>query len=423
MKRILFIAPEAFPVMTSESICNSKVAYALAEAGYYVDVFTCDDRETYPEDNRIDAFLRCHENLKIHPIKNSKIILSRKFSIKVNVVNLFKNLSILLRTGYWYNGISIPYAIYQAIEEHCKEIGGFRYDIMITRATYCDLAAILLKRKYGVFWNANWNDPFPDRKFPEPYGRGSDTKLPYFENRIFNEIQKRVDLHTFPSERLRDYQLKCFKYVSLEKTLIIPHMAHSSILSLVTRSKKSDGVFRMAHCGSVNYPRNPRNFLIALSKISQELHITDKEFKCYFVGRYDEDLDALIKELNLSSIVELLPPMSYSDSLGFLSTCDISLIIEAICDEGIYLPTKFVDAVQISIPIFCVSPKNGTLPDMIKRYNIGYCCDNTSIEDISKALYKLFIDIGSHNVPKLESGVPSYFYESSIIRLFKSFIL
>ena len=55
MKRILFIAPESFPVMSSESICNSKVAYVLASAGYKVDVYTCDDRDTYPEDNLIDA--------------------------------------------------------------------------------------------------------------------------------------------------------------------------------------------------------------------------------------------------------------------------------------------------------------------------------------------------------------------------------
>ena len=39
MKRILFIAPESFPVMSSESICNSKVAYVLASAGYKVDVY------------------------------------------------------------------------------------------------------------------------------------------------------------------------------------------------------------------------------------------------------------------------------------------------------------------------------------------------------------------------------------------------
>ena len=77
MKRILFIAPESFPVMSSESICNSKVAYVLASAGYKVDVYTCDDRDTYPKDNLIDAYLRSHKNLRIFPVRNSKVLLSR----------------------------------------------------------------------------------------------------------------------------------------------------------------------------------------------------------------------------------------------------------------------------------------------------------------------------------------------------------
>ena len=56
MKRILFIAPHAFPIKSSESICNSKVAQSLAEAGYKVDVFTCKDNSAYPSDQKIDDF-------------------------------------------------------------------------------------------------------------------------------------------------------------------------------------------------------------------------------------------------------------------------------------------------------------------------------------------------------------------------------
>lgn len=38
MKRILYIAPHSFPIKSSESICNSKVAYVLASMGYQIDV-------------------------------------------------------------------------------------------------------------------------------------------------------------------------------------------------------------------------------------------------------------------------------------------------------------------------------------------------------------------------------------------------
>lgn len=422
MKRILYIAPEAFPVMTSESICNSKVAYALASAGYKIDVFTCDDRETYPEDNRIDSHLRNHPNLTIYSIKNTKKLVSRTYGFIQVLSNIFLNLGILLKTGYWYNGISIPYFIYKAIEKKVAEWGEFPYDIIITRATYCDLAAILLKKKYKVRWNANWNDPFPDKKFPEPYGRGYNTKLPYFENKIYTAVQKMVDLHTFPSDRLRKYQLKCFPLVEESKTCVIPHMAHSELLPIVKQKKSENKTLKIVHCGSVSKPRNPDIFIKALSNVVKQRSLTAENLQCYFVGRYDPDLDSKVKSLNLDNIVKLLPPQTYSDSLSFISTCNISLIIEAQCEEGIYLPTKFVDAMQTDIPVFCVSPLDGTLRDMVEEYNVGYICDNTSEEDVERAMNTLFDEYEANNLPEVNKQKASYFYEDSVIKIFKDFI-
>ncbi len=61
---------------------------------------------------------------------------------------------------------------------------------MITRGFLTDVVGITLKKKYGVTWIANWNDPFPLKRFPAPYGQGYDAKLPFFENRVYEAIQK-----------------------------------------------------------------------------------------------------------------------------------------------------------------------------------------------------------------------------------------
>lgn len=65
MKRILYIAPHSFPIKSSESICNSKVAYVLASMGYQIDVFACSDSSTYPKDSKIDQFLQEVPNMRI----------------------------------------------------------------------------------------------------------------------------------------------------------------------------------------------------------------------------------------------------------------------------------------------------------------------------------------------------------------------
>lgn len=72
MKRILYIAPHSFPIKSSESICNSKVAYVLASMGYQIDVFACSDSSTYPKDSKIDQFLQEVPSMRIFTVRPSK---------------------------------------------------------------------------------------------------------------------------------------------------------------------------------------------------------------------------------------------------------------------------------------------------------------------------------------------------------------
>ena len=85
MKRILYIAPHSFPIKSSESICNSKVAYVLASMGYQIDVFACSDSSTYPKDSKIDQFLQEVPNMRIFTVRPSKKNFYRTASITSNL--------------------------------------------------------------------------------------------------------------------------------------------------------------------------------------------------------------------------------------------------------------------------------------------------------------------------------------------------
>ena len=421
MKRILFIAPHAFPIKSSESICNSKVAQSLAEAGYKVDVFTCKDNSAYPSDQKIDDFFSSSTNLKIYYV-NYTYILSRQYSLFKNLKNALINLFILLKTGYWYNGISVPFGIVSAVNKHIKEYDQFPYDVVITRGFLTDYVGIYFSKKYKIKWIANWNDPYPTKRFPAPYGDGYDAKLPFFENRIYQSIQRYADIHTFPSDRLRNYMLKCFININESQTMVIPHMAHSRLLSIVKGERKGDRVFRIVHCGSVARPRNPEIFIKALSKMVSGLELTKNQLRCYFVGSYDSNLSEIIKNNKVDDIVELLPPKKYADSLSFISSCDMALIIEAECEEGIYLPTKFVDAIQSGLPVFCVSPFPGTLNDMVEKYAVGFCANNTSIDDVENKLINAYNDFLNNNLPEMGKEKLGYFFEENIVSLLSAII-
>lgn len=400
MKRILYIAPHCYPIKSSESICNSKVAYTLAKGGYCVDVYTCIESSTYPEDKVLDGVLRESDNLNISYVRGR--IITRTLTLLDFIRCVIHYAILYMKTGYYYNGLDYSYQIMRKVKDRMDR-EGIRYDIMITRGFNTDYAGLYLHEKYGIPWIANWNDPYPTKRFPAPYGHGYEAPLPRSFKKLYNNIQKNIQIHTFPSDRLRNYMLKCFTNTNFSNTYVIHHMALSNV---TVSSLPKPECFCLVHTGWVKTPRNPEPFLEALSNVARHY----SKMQCIFIGGCDVDAIRLVRNKGLASIVRFMPAMTYSESLKYVAHAHLSVIIEAECEEGIYLPTKFVDSLQCGTPVFCVSPKVGTLHDITEKYRVGYSCDNSNIHDIENALRKAIFDYESNALPRVsKSDIPEFF--------------
>ena len=400
MKRILILAPSSFPIVNSEAITNAKLIYLLAQMGYDVVVLSrisnLKAESLYPESE---------EERKILSLNNVQVEYLNVYN-GVNFYSMLEHLLCFLMTGCVYRGANWNYyAIKKAVELNKKK----KFDILITRGFYTEIAGIYLTRKLKIKWIANWNDPYPLSRFPPPYGLGPNCKISFMQNLLLLKIQKNAFLHTFPSARLRDYMLQYLPLVKREQTTVIPHLAHEDFFWDKKKCKRDK--MCIVHAGNVSYPRSPKKFLKALTFLSGKLK---NKLDCIFVGKQTEDFMNEIKILNLTSVVHVLPPMNYFDILKLLSNSDISLIIEAECTEGIYLPTKFADAMQSQIPVFCVSPVDGTLHDMVSEYEVGYFADVTSISDIKNQMEKMFFDWENDKLPIIAPDRVSYFFSESV---------
>ena len=110
---------------------------------------------------------------------------------------------------------------------------------------------------------------------------------------------------------------------------------------------------------------------------------------------------------------------SYSSpSLKFFVIYFVSLIIETTCEEGIYLPTKCVDAFQCSKPIFCVSPKIGTLRDIVEKFHVGYISDIDNIDDVVSQTKRMLNDHLQHQLPVANKKIAPVFFEEYIAEQF-----
>jgi len=401
MKKILVISPQSYPVTGAESIVNMKMLKALSNSkNFEIDLISKRNKWiNYPED-KLERYGINLRSLKVIEVDN-----------KISLKTIFQHIMCIFKFGTVFKGSHWAYIALPTIKALVNQN---KYDYVLTKNSPSLLLGSYLKKHYGLKWVANWNDPCPSVKYPHPYGQGYDSKGTLLDRREI-AIMLNADIHVFPSDRIRDYMLRYLK-VSPDKTKVIPHV----VLDIPqVESRITDSKLKVVHSGNLQYPRNPLTFLKALKKLKDKYNTLNLEFS--ILGVYDKDTDNNIQELSLNDFVKIEKPVSYLDSLFKLRDYDIALIIEANCEEGIFMPTKVSDFMQCRIPIFAVSPQNGTLNDLFNNGYISYFADVTNIDDIFNTLDKLYNNFLNGTIYNQDKyPIPDNFTEKSVVATYLS---
>jgi len=373
--RILMFAPAFAPFANPESIVNSKLALAFLDAGWEIDVIsrnlTIESRYNYGSE-WIDPWLPLKEiNHTVNYPSDNKV--SRIFQILYGV----------LRTGYLIEGCRwASYALDIALTLHRKK----KFDVVISRSgpDSAHLAAMAFIRKTGIPWIANWNDP-TGGKAPEPYGRGLAGETGWIYECFLQKVIKKVDWITFPSDRLKNYVSMYLGEDILRKSSVIPHVAMSP--PLIT--KKANNTFTLCHAGYLSKERNPKIFLEALATFIRQRGLNDR-LRFNLIGIENCDFRNVIQEYGLQDNIIFKGRLSYQDTLSEIYRSDVAVVLEASSEESIFLPSKFIDYVQVGRPILAVSPKMGTLNDIISSHGGGTVVDCESVANITQGLHELY---------------------------------
>lgn len=387
-KRILFVAPESFPVNGAEAIVNIKQLEILSKAGCIIDVVSKKRKWTdYPLMELSDTDIHLN-SLHVLEVDN-----------RLNWSTIKLHILTWLTFGVVYKGAHWAWLALQTCKKLLREN---QYDCVMTKSFPSELVGYWIKKHKGIKWIATWNDPYPVEKYPAPYGDGPDAKVFWGARRLIPIMEQYPDMHLFPSARLRDYMLR-YLNIPTEKIKIIPH----AVLEKKDVVIPMGGQLSILHSGNLNYPRDPKPFLEAFSTFIRIN--SDANIKLYFQGVLPNDMLTFIEKLGLKDYVEILPAVSYKESMLALSKYQVVLIIEAPCEEGIFLPTKVSDYMQEGKIICAISPKVGVLNDLYNAGYIGYfanCCSKDDIQNMINVLYKDFRD---SNVKKTKIPIPFLF--------------
>lgn len=395
-KRILFLAPYSIPTNNPEAICNAKLLEVLSNAGYIIDVVSKNNLSAYVPNMSELRFTSKLSSLKIFYLSNV-----------VNRQTIWGHIRVLLKTGYVYKG---AHWAYYAITYSEKLIKANHYDWIMSRSPSSELAALYLSKKFGIKWIANWNDPYPEKRMPKPYGGGPVAKLSFFERHLLKEVTRCATWHTFPSERQRCYMEQYM--LGMKNVKIIPHVCLPDVVSL-DDTVNEDRALRIVHSGNVSYPRDPKTFIEGVKIFI--LKNPKASIEIFFIGKQDSDFIRLVQKKKLTGVIKMVQPMNYMDNLVFISKNDVALLIEAPVEEGIFLPTKVGDYMQCGKEIFAVSPHVGQMHDLFNEKKIEYYADCTDAQEIASQLEKIYMKKDEYLKRKCKKEIIKEYLAESIL--------
>jgi hypothetical protein len=373
--RILIFAPGFAPHSAPENIVNSKLALAFIENGWEVGVISKFEPEYFGREWE-EPWL---------PLKEIT------HEIKIEKVNFVKN---YINRFVWIykmrcpvEGLSWANKAYNTAFALHKEKP---FDIILSRATpfVAHLPAMVFAGKTGLPWIANWNDPpilFCSQLYDSFELESTYRKENFFEKRLLRKVASKAPIHTFPSEK--QARLIC-EHLNIEKdrSFIIPHVA---LKKQNYTYNKNNRQFKICHAGSIHKTRNSAVFFDAISKFLNNKTVLPK-FTFNIVGIVHESFQKNVVKYELGRFVNYVGKMSYLETLTFIASQDVLLVIEPSIDESVILPCKFIDYIQVGRPILSIVPQQSTLHDIVSEFGGGIVADCRSSESILSALCELF---------------------------------
>lgn len=378
-------APVFAPFANPEAIVNSKLALAFLNTGWEIDVISRNlaEESSYNYGSGwIEPWL---------PLRNVTYV------VEYPVGGRLRQLA-----GAFWSGIRMKHIIEGcrwaahafdlALRLHRKK----PYQIILSRSLpdAGHLPALKMAKITKLPWIGNWNDAWigcrnnaSGDKNSLPPEKEEHAGLGFFHDRFLAEVAKKANWHTFPSERMQQHICQYLKNGCEEKSAAIPHVALKPLYD--TNRLKSNKLFTMCYAGYLYSGREPNTFFRAVVEFINSKGVHAK-FRLIIVGLENIGLRKLIQEYGLESNVQVTGPISYMETLEICHSSDVLLVIEAPYTEGIYLPSKFVDYVQACRPIMAISPRNGTMNDILSTYGGGIAVDCTSEEEIAKGLRNLY---------------------------------
>ena len=384
---ILCIIPLFAPAALAEAFCGTKMVQALMDRGASVTVLSSGNLWSGV------------------PVDNSGLWESaRKANVDVPVPRRWNPLHAMVTAPRFqtpFNGRWLASVIRTVKRLHQERRFDFVYSRSLPMVSH--IAGFWCARELKLPWIANINDPWGFHFFLEEahaigYSAPAKTDAAYPKLSAFQRHEqlfwlrrtlRTADLVTYPCKGLHNFHSKLSGIDHAAE--IIPHIGNSPKGGI----SKSDSHFRLVHAGSLGSSeitgRSTNALLLGLAAFLATSPDAAVNTKLVLVGPEDKETQSLVMKLGLERNVENVGRVNYEQSLDYIGSASICILIEASMEESIFFPSKLADYLACRKPVLALSPRRGLAADLASRGELVHVGQNDP-EAVRNAICRFYLE-------------------------------
>lgn len=242
------------------------------------------------------------------------------------------------------------------------------------------LIGLLVKRVTGRKWAADFRDPWmttgSKRLFP------TSAVSIAIESWLERKVIERCDLAVFNVERLKNAYRDRYSNVPQEKFVFLPNgITRQDTPAAVTKYER----FTLSYTGSLYVGRSPEPIFEAVSRLINGGRIDADAIRIKLVGQCQRingtPTSTVIRTHGLQSVVEVLEPVSYADSLEIVRRSHLALLFAP--NLPFQVPAKVYDYLGAGTRILAIAEDGGTA-DLVQDTGSGRAFEPADVDGIAR---------------------------------------
>jgi len=243
-----------------------------------------------------------------------------------------------------------------------------------------NIIGAMLKKNLNIPFVSHFSDPWYD----DPYKSLSKlrAKFIYLQEKF---IIKNSDKVIFTNEVAKDLIMKKFPESWIKKADVIPHCYNLADYPEV--SEPNTGKFVISYIGAFYKQRNPELLFKALKNIISKQPDFIHKFKVELIGAANDyvgykvgNIEGMADLYGLKNNIEIIPPVSYEESLKYMKLSDCLVVIDADMPGSPFLPSKVVDYAGSGKAILGITPASSPTAQFIK----GLGCESFNYDQVDE---------------------------------------